>query len=419
MLSELLGNTLTSKDGEVKTTEALQNKTAIALYFSAHWCPPCRGFTPQLAKWYTADLKAKGLEVVFVSSDRDEDSFKEYFAEQPWLALPYAERELKETLSRKFKVSGIPSLIILDGDGNLITKDGTTAIGSDPTGVDLPWKPKTFADLMANAKVVNQAGEEKTYAEATSAAKATAFYFSAHWCPPCRGFTPQLAKWYTSDLKAKGLEVVFVSSDKDEASFKEYFAEQPWLALSFADRKLKDELNTHFGVNGIPALCIVTPAGEVITKEGRAAVSGDPTGAEFPWHPKPVANLKAGPGNINEVTTVLCFAEKADASVQQACEAAMTPFAEARLAAAKAAGEEDPEIAFVIVTAAEELCGRLREMFKMEEASTTPKLMICDIPDNGGFYEGPAAEAIGLGAVIEGLLADYEGKKLERKQLGQ
>ena len=41
------------------------------------------------------------------------------------------------------------------------------------------------------------------------------------------------------DLKAKGLEVVFVSSDRDEASFKEYFGEMPWLALDFSDRKLK------------------------------------------------------------------------------------------------------------------------------------------------------------------------------------
>jgi len=414
MLCSLLGDTLMGKDGEVKTSEALTNKTAIALYFSAHWCPPCRGFTPQLAEWYTKDLKAKGLEVIFVSSDQDEEAFKEYFGEQPWLALPFAERDLKTALSKKFKVSGIPSLVILDGEGKTITKDGRAAVSGDPTGQDMPWKPKTFKELMSTAKLVDGSGKEQSYADATAAAKATAFYFSAHWCPPCRGFTPDLAKWYTADLKAKGLEVVFVSSDRDEAAFKEYFGEQPWLALSYEDRKLKEELSTFFGVNGIPSLCIVSPEGEIITKEGRGAVSGDPTGTEFPWYPKPVANLKAGPGQINEVTTVLCFAEKADSETQKACEAAMTPFAEAQIAAAKAKGEEDPEFAFMMVTEGDDLAMRIRTMFQMEEGSI-PKLMICDIPDDGGYYEGPAAEAIG--DVLEGFLADYSAKKLERKQL--
>ena len=33
-------------------SKALNGKKTVALYFSAHWCPPCRGFTPQLAGWY-------------------------------------------------------------------------------------------------------------------------------------------------------------------------------------------------------------------------------------------------------------------------------------------------------------------------------------------------------------------------------
>ena len=69
-LVELLGETLLGKVGEVATRDALSGKRAIALYFSAHWCPPCRGFTPKFAGWYTNDLKGKGLEVVFVSSLR-------------------------------------------------------------------------------------------------------------------------------------------------------------------------------------------------------------------------------------------------------------------------------------------------------------------------------------------------------------
>merc|ERR1719231_1447567 len=99
------------KDGDVKTADALAGKTTVGLYFSAHWCPPCRGFTPKLAKAYTDSLKAKGMEIVFVSSDRDDEAFKDYFGEQPWLALPFAERDLKAKLSKQYKVSGIPTFV--------------------------------------------------------------------------------------------------------------------------------------------------------------------------------------------------------------------------------------------------------------------------------------------------------------------
>merc|ERR1712167_104473 len=78
----------------------------MGLYFSAHWCPPCRGFTPKLAEYYNNGLKDK-MEIIFVSSDRDQASFDEYSKEMPWLVLPYEKRDEKNILSKVFGVQGI------------------------------------------------------------------------------------------------------------------------------------------------------------------------------------------------------------------------------------------------------------------------------------------------------------------------
>jgi len=304
----------------------------------------------------------------------------------------------------------------LGPDGTVITKDGRAAISQDPSGAEFPWKPKSFDDIFGDATLKGPNGDVKG---SSLKGKVFGLYFSAHWCPPCRGFTPMLAEWYKKDLQAKGFEVVFVSSDKDEDSFKEYFAEQPWLALDFDDRKRKEQLSNLFGVEGIPSFVIIDKDGSVITKDGRSAVTGDPTGAEFPWYPKPVADLKNGPGSLNEVTTLMVFCETSDGSTKKAIEETLTPIAKEYIEKAKAAGEEDPEIVVMIVTSAEGLSGRIRSMVSLpavEEASKlAPKLMLLDIPDNGGFYTGPEGEV--SAEVVRKFLADYSAKALTRQQL--
>lgn len=70
----------------------------IGLYFSASWCPPCRRFTPKLVQCFN-NLRRMGkpFEIVLVSSDRSPDDYKRYLDNMPWLALPFAERRLKES----------------------------------------------------------------------------------------------------------------------------------------------------------------------------------------------------------------------------------------------------------------------------------------------------------------------------------
>ncbi|XP_008792848.2 probable nucleoredoxin 1 [Phoenix dactylifera] len=95
----------------------------ILLYFSAHWCPPCRAFLPKLIDAYhKIKEKDSAFEVIFVSSDQDQSSFDDFFSSMPWLALPFGD-ERKKSLSRTFKIYGIPSLVAIGPTGKTITKE--------------------------------------------------------------------------------------------------------------------------------------------------------------------------------------------------------------------------------------------------------------------------------------------------------
>jgi len=124
--------------------------------------------------------------------------------------------------------------------------------------------------------------------EAAPSAKVTAFYFSAHWCPPCKTFTPKLVSFY-SELKQDGadFEIIFVSSDKGEAEMMTYMqeAEMPWLAVPFRSKEAsalqqikQDELDS----KGIPALVVVR-GGQIVTKDGRRDVEQMGKGAYQKW----------------------------------------------------------------------------------------------------------------------------------------
>ena len=75
-------------------------------------------------------------------------------------------------------------------------------------------------------------------------------FFSAGWCPPCEQFQQLLKDFYNEvNIEArnsvppgeeklnkdgkvidkKDVEIIYVSMDKDEASFKEAYARMPWL----------------------------------------------------------------------------------------------------------------------------------------------------------------------------------------------
>lgn len=413
----MFGDTLVGKSGNVNTAEALAGKV-VGIYFSAHWCGPCRGFTPQLAQSYK-DLVATGraFEIIFVSSDRDENAFNEYYGEMPWLALPYADRARKDSLSKKFKVSGIPSFVILDEEGKVITTEGRKAISADPQGAEFPWKPPTLEEALGDEFIKN---DGTIVTRASLQGKKLALYFSAHWCPPCRGFTPDLVKLYDT-MKASGrddFEFIFVSSDRDENAFKEYHGEMPWLALPYANRKGKEALSTMFKVEGIPSLVTIDENGFTITTDARGRAGADPTGKEFPWSPKPITDLSEGPGAINEHPALIMLMENVNETKQQEYEAMMQPLADA-VFAAKATPDADPSmIFFTSKKKGDSIAGQLRQMTNLGNAEDDNcQMVLLDIGAGGKFYRFPGSDV--TKESIANFVEFYKAGSLEQQQLSR
>lgn len=113
---------LVDADGKAVDFATLGNKV-VGVYHSAHWCPPCRAFTPQLVAF--ANAHRDTFAVVFVSYDRDAAAMAAYMKEtqMPWAAVPYKAASGKRNGDEN-GVRGIPTLLVYGKDGALLTKNG-------------------------------------------------------------------------------------------------------------------------------------------------------------------------------------------------------------------------------------------------------------------------------------------------------
>ena len=144
-ISDLLkGDLVQYRNGIVHADDsALASKKLIAVYFSAHWCGPCRKFTPQLVEYYNRVApQHPEFEIVFFSHDRSPADFETYMREtnMPWPAIDFAKLKAKQALT-KDAGPGIPSLVLFDSSGNLIS--------SSYTGSQYRGPQQVLADLDA------------------------------------------------------------------------------------------------------------------------------------------------------------------------------------------------------------------------------------------------------------------------------
>merc|ERR1712038_49843 len=400
---DLLGPDLLKQKGEiVKTAEACEGKY-VALYFSAHWCPRCRGFTPKLAETYKKIVAdGKNWEVVFCSSDQDQSAFDEYFGEMPWLSLPYEKRDLKEQLSEKYGVRGIPSLILLDLEGKVITKNGRSKV-AEPEA--FPWIPLPFNKCFS--KVIKDGNTMEDF-DINKGVKA--LYFSGHWCGPCRGFTPKLIEAY-NELRANNpdFEVVFVTSDRSQEQFDEYFGTMPWAALPFDSKTEISSIEEKFEVQGIPSM-VVFQDGQLLNKSAVGLVR-DQGAAGFPWKQEAVQELTMGTvGNIQDYPCVILFQEGLNEDVQKANAAFLENAASAQLDKELSGNKRD--VAFYVHNKeAPQITGIMKHM--MTEINDANKMVILHLGGDGAYYvaDMPKSEAD-----VTKFVSDFQAGNLTKLQ---
>lgn len=121
-VADLFPDGLINSRGKPVSVDSLQGKT-VALYFSAHWCGPCRRFTPTLITY--RNRYKDHFEVVFISSDRSAKDQLSYMTRSgmPWPALAWQSPSAAH-LKEKFRISSIPALIILTANGEILTREG-------------------------------------------------------------------------------------------------------------------------------------------------------------------------------------------------------------------------------------------------------------------------------------------------------
>ncbi|XP_061461263.1 nucleoredoxin isoform X4 [Rhineura floridana] len=294
------------------------------------------------------------------------------------LWMSYCEPELTQAklkLWNKFRVSNIPSLIFIDAaTGKVVCRNGLLVIRDDPEGLEFPWGPRPFSEVVAGPLLRNSGqAQESTILEGSH----VGVYFSAHWCPPCRSLTRVLVESYRK-IKESGqkFEIVFVSADRSEDSFKQYFSEMPWLAIPYADEGRRSRLNRLYGIQGIPTLIVLDPKGDVITRQGRVEVLNDVECKEFPWHPKPVLELTdSNAVQLNEGPCLVLFVDSDDDGESEAAKQLIQPIAEKIIAKYKAKDEEAPLLFFV--AGEDDMTDSLRDYTNLPEAA--PLLTILDM----------------------------------------
>ncbi|KAJ4961388.1 hypothetical protein NE237_021298 [Protea cynaroides] len=298
--------------------------------FSNSWYPGCvssQHFIPILVDVYNELSPQGNFEIIFVSAETDKYSFIGHFSKMPWLAIPFSDlerRRLVNRFSQKWWSGGFPYLLIFDGNGKIIRKNGVEIIRN--YGVEgYPFteeritllkeqeeaskKAESLSSILVSPSrdfLISNDGKKVPISELEG--KTVALYFSFFTNGLCMEFTPILVEVYEK-LKKRGenFEVVLVSLDEDEEKYKEDFQKMPCLSLPFNDKRC-NKMVRYFQVRKLPMLVIVGPDGKTLNPNVVELVEDHGVQA-YPFTPERLEEVEKAKQEAQTLESVLVLGE--------------------------------------------------------------------------------------------------------------
>jgi len=266
-------------------------------------------------------------------------------------------------------------------------------VTSQPDGY--PWRPKPLSELVGATFVAPGAAADAPLVALPAGTTHAALYFSAHWCPPCRRFTPELVSALAALPPSSGLAVIFVSGDRSADDFAEYHGSMTGFhAVPYADEERRTALKNACDVSGVPSLVLCSyPDMKVLNPAARGVIRNDfPAG----WLPPAVPDVNEDDSAVEALNSrpcLLCLAEAAPPAAQAAARAAL---------ATLRPGVSVDDLFLGIALAEEQVSSSIRRLCRLGAPADdpAPTLLILDLQDDGAYYPVPPSVAAGAPAVV-------------------
>eukprot|EP00039_Didymoeca_costata_P011991 m.171338 g.171338 ORF g.171338 m.171338 type:complete len:1899 (-) comp15349_c2_seq3:120-5816(-) len=264
-----LGDRLLAKNGNMHQTEHILDHKFVGIYFS---CKDAEnsGYYKDFRKKINAVSKRlknrrKDFEFVYVSTDNNEDGFKEMVEDVSFYSVPFHKKSLRNTLNSKYMVGGRgPTVVMLSQDGKILNKDASLDIMDEwemgmKTTTRFPWHAAQDRDneVMRVLRTASlKCGKEELPGDIVlQGKKYVALLFGSVRSRLFTDFNRKVAGIYNECMLdpriANDFEIIFMSTESDEELYNYPIthntdgataAEMIWPTMPFRSREYQTKI---------------------------------------------------------------------------------------------------------------------------------------------------------------------------------